>query len=313
MANSVHFAHLTDIHISERKQSWSTVSTLAAELFTEAVRLLNQIDDLDFVMVTGDVLDTASRAEVSQFRDIIGALNKTWYFIPGNHDGFIDPNFPNALLPEQAVALIDPRMAEPTPYVQHGWWSRAIGPGVRLIGLDSRLAETWAGVVSQPQMDWLKGELDQHTNDLVILTVHHPLHALGEHNFRGRFPNFICSNGAEVEALLDHYPNVKLVLSGHHHANHISFSKGGKRLHVCTTALSGYQCIFRTIRLTPVDSGWHISVMTHSTATPQELQKAYEVAMADNMAREYNPDNPAAWVDFCAGRPEDLTFDGVLA
>jgi hypothetical protein len=34
--------------------------------------------------------------------------------------------------------------------------------------------------------------------------------------------------------------------------------------------------------------------------------------MADHMAAEYNPDNPAAWVDFCAGRPEDLTFDGVL-
>lgn len=312
MATSVYFAHLTDIHISDRHQSFSTVSTLAAELFTESIGLLNSIDDLDFVMITGDVLDTASRAEVAQYQDIISGLNKPWYFIPGNHDGFIDPKFPDAMRPEEAVTLIDPRMADPTPYAQHAWWSRAVGRGVQLIGLDSRLADDWGGMVSQPQLDWLGRELDDHKDDLVILTVHHPLHALGEHNFRGRFTKFICDNGEEVEALLDQHPNVKLVISGHHHANHLSFSNHGRRLHLCTTALSGYQCIFRTIRLTQADNGWKVSVMTHSTANPQELKKAYEVALADHMAHEYNPDNPAAWVDFCAGRPEDLSYQGIL-
>jgi predicted phosphodiesterase len=311
MGISVHFAHLTDIHISERHQSFSTVSTLAAELFAEAVRLLNGIDDLDFVMITGDVLDTASRAEVEQYRDIVADLHKPWYFIPGNHDGFIDANFPDAMLPEEAVTLIDPRMADPTPYAQHAWWSRMIHPGVLLIGLDSRLADDWSGEVSPPQMEWLARELEDHKDDLVILTVHHPLHALGEHNFRGRFVKFICTNGEEVEALLDRYPNVKMVISGHHHANHMSFAKNG-RLHVCTTALSGYQCVFRTIRLTQVDAGWKISVLTHSTADPHDVEKAYKVALADMMAHEYNPDNPEAWVDFCAGRPEDLTYDGIL-
>ena len=312
MATSVYFAHVTDLHISERDQSWSTVSRLASELFVEAVEQLNRLDGLDFVLLTGDVLDTASRGEVAEFQRIVADLDRAWHFIPGNHDGFVDPHFPDALRPEEAVSLIDPRLADPLPVAQRAWWSRSIRPGVQLIGLDSRLADDWDGVVSPPQMKWLSSQLEDHRDDLVILTVHHPLHALGEHNFRGRFTKFICSNGAEVEALLDRHPNVRLVLSGHHHANHLSLANGGKRLHVCTTALSGYQCVFRTIRLTQSGGGWQTSVLTHSVATPDELKRAFDVAMADRMAYEYNPDNPRAWADFCAGRPEDLTFDGLL-
>jgi 3',5'-cyclic AMP phosphodiesterase CpdA len=312
MTTSIFFAHITDVHVSERAQPFSTVSTLAPQLLAEAVQMINGMPDLDFVMITGDVIDTASRSEVEKYNAIISNLDKPWHFIPGNHDGFVDLKFPGAFLPDEAVVLIDPRMAEPTPYAQHSAWSRAVADGIQLIGLDSRLAEDWSGIVSEEQLGWLRAELDQHVDDLVILAVHHPLHALGEHNFRGRFTKFICTNGAEVEALLDSYPNVKLVLSGHHHANHLSLANGQGRLHICTTALSGYQCIFRTIRLTQSNAGWHAHVQTHSTARPEDLQHAYEVAMADSMAREYNPENPAAWVDFCAGRPEDLNFDGLL-
>jgi 3',5'-cyclic AMP phosphodiesterase CpdA len=312
MATSIAFAQITDIHISERNQPFSTVSSLAPQLLADAVNLINGMADLDFVMITGDVIDTASRKEVEQYNQIIATLDKPWHFIPGNHDGFVDPNFPEAFLPDEAVTLIDPRMAEPTPYAQHGWWSRPVADGVQLVGLDSRLAEDWSGVVSEEQLEWLRSELDRHLSDLVILAVHHPLHALGEHNFRGRFPKFICTNGAEVEALLDEYPNVKIVLSGHHHANHISLANGQGRLHICTAALSGYQCVFRIVRLTHSDDGWHALVQTHSTAQPEDLKRAYEVALADHMAQEYNPENPSAWVDFCAGRPEDLSFDGIL-
>jgi len=313
MPTTVHFAHLTDIHISERGQPYSTVGALAVELLTESIGLLNQMPDLDFVLITGDVLDTASHAEAARFQDLIAGLERPWYFIPGNHDGFIDPHFPDALRPEEAVTLIDPRLAEPAPYAGHSWWSRTIRPGVQLIGLDSRLADDWNGLVSAAQLAWLDGELGAHRDDLVILAVHHPLHALGAHNSRGRFGKFICDNGAEVEALLDHYPAVKVVLSGHHHANHLSFSNGGRRLHLCTSALSGYPCIFRTVQMTQVAGGWNTVVMAHSTANAHELERAYKTVMADHMSSEYNPDTPSAYVDFLAGRAEDLAFEGVLA
>lgn len=310
---TVHFAHLTDIHLSKQDRSWSTVSTLAPRLLQEAINELNQIRDLDFILFTGDILDTGSDAEAHLFRDTVKKLNAPWHLIPGNHDGFVDPENPTALKPEQAMILLDPRLADPVPYAGRAWWSRSFREGIQIIGLDSRLEEDWSGVVNQDQLAWLSRELEAHRSDLVILAVHHPLHNLGPHNTRGRFTKFICDNGPEVESLLDNYPNVRIVLSGHHHANHISRANRGGRLHVCTAALSGYQCVFRTIRMTDDTQTCRVEIKTHSTIDSEGLETAFKVAVADKMAHEFDESDPTAWARFCAGRPEDLSFEGVLS
>jgi len=313
MPISVHFAHITDVHISERDKSWSTVVTLAPDLLRESFDHLNQIDDLDFVFLTGDMLDTGTRTEAEAYNRIVATLEKPWHFVPGNHDGYVDPGYPDALNPEDAVMLIDPRMGqERIPTAQRSFWSRTIKPGVQLIGLDSRLAEDWAGMIDRPQLEWLAGQLELHRDDLVIIGIHHPIYPLGPHNARARFPKFICLNGPEIEALLDKYPNVKMTVSGHHHANHLSYGNEGHRLRVCTTALSGYQCIYRTIRITETDNGWRVQVVSHEIGGPEVVQIAYQVAMKDLMAHEYDETDPTSWVRFCAGRPEDLTLDAVL-
>lgn len=313
MPRSVHFAHITDVHISDRDQSWSTVVTLAPDLLRASLDHLNQIDDLDFVFLTGDMLDTGTRTEAESFVKILSTLKKPWHFIPGNHDGFVDPSYPDALKPEEAVMLIDPRMGqERIPAAQRSYWSRSVKPGVHLIGLDSRLAEDWAGMIDATQLVWLADQLEQHRDDLVIVGVHHPIYPLGPHNVRGRFPKFICSNGPEIEALLDRYPNVKMTVSGHHHANHISYASQGHRVRLCSTALSGYQCIYRTVRVSETEKGWHMQVTSHEIGGPETVQIAYQIAMKDKMAQEYDETDPTSWVRFCAGRPEDLTLDAVL-
>jgi len=313
MPLSVKFAHITDVHISDRDRSWSTVVSLAPQLLQNAFQYVNAIDDLDFVYLTGDVLDTGTRTEAEAFNRVMETLQKPWHFIPGNHDGYVDPNHPIALTPEEAVMMIDPRMGQDrTPEAQRSYYSREVKPGVRVIGLDSRLAEDWSGLVDAQQLAWLEHELNQTRNDVVILAVHHPLHALGPHNSRGRFPKFICENGDRVEALLDRFPNVKVVLSGHHHANHISRANGGRRVHICTSALSGYPCSFRMITIGEAFAGWRVSVESQRIGDEKTVEMAHDVATQDSMARDYDPDNPAAWVDFCAGRAEDITFDAVL-
>jgi Icc protein len=305
------FAHITDIHLSERE---GAIAVLAPHLMRECIAHLNALPDLDFVLITGDVLDIASPGEARTFLEIIGGVSKPWHFLPGNHDGFIDPNHPGALEPHQAAALLDPRLANPPPVSQRAFWSRAVMPGVQLIALDTRLADDWSGVVTQPQLDWLDRQLEAHRDDRVIIATHHPLHRLGPHNTRGRLHKFICSNGAEVEAVLDRYSNVRLVVSGHHHANHLSLVDHGtvKRLRIVTAALSSYPCSYRTIRLEDWKDGWHIDIQTHSSADADMLQSTFHLASAANIAQEFNPKDPTAWPTFCAGRPEDLSYSGLL-
>lgn len=310
MNDKLSFAHVTDIHFSERDHTWGTVGGLAPRLMHECVAHLNTLSDLDFVLITGDVMDIASPAEAKAFLGIIAGLNKPWHFVPGNHDGFIDPNYPDALKPQDAVALLDPRLADPPPVPQHAFWSRTAVPGVQLIALDTRIADDWSGVIEPLQIDWLEKQLEAHRDDLVVVITHHPLHRLGPHNTRGRLHKFICSNGADVEAVLDRYPNVRLVVSGHHHANHLSLA--GHRMRVVTAALTGYSCSYRTISLAPSGNSWQVDIRTHSTADAGMLQSTYQIALAAALGHDFDPNDPAAWPAFCAGRPEDISYSGLL-
>ena len=269
-------------------------------------------DDLDFVLITGDVMDLASDDELDTFLEILDTLRKPWHFVPGNHDGFIHPDNPLAFEPHQAVARIDPRMAEPQPHANQAFWSRSIGRGIQLIGLDSRLPSDWGGTIRPPQLDWLQREIDRHSadDDLVIIAVHHPLHALGPHNRREPLNNFICDNGAVVERILRLYPSVKMVLSGHHHANQITLRDG--RLHIASAGLGPYPCVYRIIQLEDTPDGWHATVDTYPIADDSVQAYAREVAMEANIAQVFEPGNPAAWVAYCVGQPRDLKFKGLI-
>ncbi|MBN1430590.1 MAG: metallophosphoesterase [Anaerolineae bacterium] len=314
MSDSLYFAHVTDIHISERESQGDPSASLAACLMRECITHLNALPDLDFVLITGDVMDVAGVAERDAFLEILDTLRKPWHFVPGNHDGFIDPFHPNALKPHEAVARIDPRLADPVPAAQKACWSRSVSPGVQLIALDTRIADDWAGEVEPAQLDWLREQIEAHQDAVIIIATHHPLHQLGPHNNRGRLHKFICSNGAEVEAVLDQYPNVKLVISGHHHTNHLSLvnNDNGQRLRVVTSALGDYSCSHRAIRLEKREAGWRVCIQTHQTDDVDMLQTMRRRAATTGIAREFDPNNLAAWATFCEGRPHDLNYDGYL-
>lgn len=306
----LHFAHITDVHISEHEQSWGALGTLAERLLHKAIAQLNTLDDLDFVLFTGDLLDLATPSELERLVAALGDLHKPWHFVPGNHDGYIDPRHPEAYAPHEALPLIDPRLAHPLPEAQRAYWSRPVGEGIRLIGLDSRRPDTWAGEIGVEQMAWLMEELDAHRHELILIAVHHPLHYLTPRNIAPWWSNFICENGQQVEMLLDAFPGVRMVLSGHHHANHIS--RRGGRLHISTGALGGYPCTYRTIRLEPVRDGWRVQVVTHSPADERERKQALDALLESSIARRFDAHDPSAWAEFVLGKPRDRVFEGVL-
>lgn len=298
------FAHITDIHISVDGKAWGNLAD-AATLLKQAFIRFNNLPDLDFVLITGDVLNAASPAEVDILNDALTTLQKPWHFVPGNHDGFIDPAYPDAFLPHEALPLFDSRMADPVPYANQAWWSRTAKKDVQLIGLDSRMADNWNGVIGPSQLAWLKQELAHHKDKSILIAVHHPLLNLGPHNDRSWWSNFIVDNGAEVSALLDQYSNIKLVLSGHHHANRLI--RQGSRLHVNTAALTGYPCSYREIRLNDTRT----MITTHCILDSEELALARKLLLESDIAEKFAAD-PEVWVRLCEGSPEDQIFEGIL-
>jgi 3',5'-cyclic AMP phosphodiesterase CpdA len=144
------------------------------------------------------------------------------------------------------------------PKSQVGYWSLEVNPQVQLIGLDSIVDEDWNGLIDSRQMLWLEAELAAQADKFIILAVHHPLHKLAPIDDHPKYRNFICDNGPEVLALLDRYPQVKLVLTGHHHLT--KADRLGERLHLACPAVGLYPCAYRTLRLTRQSNGsWRVA------------------------------------------------------
>lgn len=61
-------------------------SSTGAEDLRAAVRDMNGIDDIEFVILSGDITEMGSNRELELAKTILDSLNKPYYIIPGNHD-----------------------------------------------------------------------------------------------------------------------------------------------------------------------------------------------------------------------------------
>jgi 3',5'-cyclic AMP phosphodiesterase CpdA len=277
MTDVLYFAQISDIHISSLGDRFDMLSGRSAGFLSGIIAELSRVDDLDFVLITGDLFDTASQEEFDRFQQVICTLKKPYYIIPGNHDRR-EVDSPDGLTRHQFAYYFNPqfRHRPNTPEEQVGYWSATVSPQVQLIGLDSTRDQDWGGIIDGAQFEWLKRELTTHSDKLVILAVHHPLHALTPMDQQPKWANFVCDNGSEVLTFLDLYPQVKVVLTGHHHVTKVD-NMFDRRLHLACPALAIYPCAYRTFRLgRQSNSPWSIAWQTHSATNSTTIAEARE-------------------------------------
>lgn len=77
MAQTFQFAHVTDTHVGGSTGEEDLRATVA-DINTQAA--------LDFVIVSGDITEFGSDAELMLAKQILDSLRIPWYVIPGNHD-----------------------------------------------------------------------------------------------------------------------------------------------------------------------------------------------------------------------------------
>ncbi|WP_423129611.1 PQQ-binding-like beta-propeller repeat protein [Gaoshiqia sp. Z1-71] len=73
----IRFAHVTDIHIG---------SSTSVEDLELTINDINAQEEIDFVVLSGDITEFGSDEELREARELIDQLNKPWYIVPGNHD-----------------------------------------------------------------------------------------------------------------------------------------------------------------------------------------------------------------------------------
>lgn len=273
---SLHFAQISDIHISAQGDHHDILSGQSAGFLRRIVTELNHMETLDFVLISGDLFDMAVQSELEQFQAAIATLKKPYYVIPGNHDRR-EPGSEVGLTRHEFAQIFNPQVdARPTdPRLQTGYWSLAVAEGVQLLGLDSIVDEDWNGLVDATQMAWLENELKKHVAKFVIVAIHHPLHKLAPIDDIPRWHKFVCDNGPELLAVFDQHPQVKMVLTGHHHLS--KAERLGERLHLASPAVGLYPCAYRTLHLTQQAEGrWQVKWHTHPATDAATIALARE-------------------------------------
>ena len=75
---AVRFAFLTDLHYSQGSSSAKDLSRCIADV--------NTLDNLDFVMIGGDLTDFGSDEEIADVKQMLDSLKYPCYVVAGNHD-----------------------------------------------------------------------------------------------------------------------------------------------------------------------------------------------------------------------------------
>ncbi len=176
----VQFAQLTDLHVTPGQPSEQNLVDIVAEINTSA---------LDFVVVTGDLTNTGSNAELESVYQALKGLTIPCYVIPGNHETNWSESAGRKFL---QLWQNDRFLFSKNGYLFVGFNT---GPYMKM----------GDGHVKEEDLQWLKRELErlQPHRQTLIAMAHYPL-AEG------------LDNWYEVTKILKKY-NCRLAFCGHGH------------------------------------------------------------------------------------------------
>jgi 3',5'-cyclic-AMP phosphodiesterase len=195
MNQPVLLAQISDLHIGGSETGVDPVSHL--EAVVEAIRSLP--NDVDAVLVSGDLTHDGGPAEFQLARELLERLEAPLHVLPGNHDS-------RSLL-RQAFEL--PGMGEePVNY------SVEVG-SLRLVAFDSNVPGQDPGRYSPEQLRWLDAELEARPDQPTLLAMHHPPLATGVREWDGI--NLEPGQRPLLAEVVARHPQLRAIVGGHLH------------------------------------------------------------------------------------------------
>ena len=198
-SKQIRIAQISDLHIKPPRQlAYGRVDT--AKALEHCVAALNAFEPrLDFVVISGDLVDTPNAAEYAHLKRLLALLKLPFAGIPGNHDG-------------------RELMRSAFPDVPYAFPSGALNQKVEvgeldLLLLDSSVPGKPHGELDAPTLQWLDATLASSTSRPALLFLHHPPFIAGiwhmdRQNLR---------NASELEKTIQRHKRVRVVATGHIH------------------------------------------------------------------------------------------------
>lgn len=173
MSNVLRVGQLSDTHFREPgAEPEGTHGYDTSEAFDAVLDHLSARDDLDLVVVTGDVADHGRAEQYEIAAEALGRIRTPVAVCPGNHD--FDEPFRTAF----GTSISVPRVTK------HGPWTFVYADsnaGAMSPDADGRLVDPPGehrihlnGTLGEAESSWLRSVLDAHDSEYVFVWLHHP-------------------------------------------------------------------------------------------------------------------------------------------
>ncbi len=254
-------AQLTDLHLFADPEK-KMMGLATARSFQAVIAHLQQLEPQpDILLLTGDLSQDESPQSYEYLANVLRPLGIPTYWLPGNHDDLL---------------VMERILSQPPIYlnksVQVGNW--------HFILLCSNVPGRVDGEVSATSLIWLEKQLKLAGDRHVALVMHHPPLAIGSE----WIDRLGLKNADALFAILDRYPQIKLMLCGHVHQ---SWDTKREQIRYFTTPSTCVQFLPKSIdfaidpeafpgyRLLTVypDGGWETKVERVAFAYPPHLGK----------------------------------------
>lgn len=200
--------HLSDTHL-QRTDAPNKHGVNAHDSLRLMLDELRHLQDVDAVVVTGDLADDGSVEAYADLRELVGAYARSKGGVPvfyttGNHDER-----------EAFGKVLGSGHPEPGRVLESADGERAavsVVDGWRFVTLDSLVPGSVHGQLSAAQLDWLRDVLTTPAPHGTILAFHHPPFALDNPLQQ----IFGLRNPADLAAVM-RGSDVRVVLTGHFH------------------------------------------------------------------------------------------------
>ncbi|GAB2986342.1 metallophosphoesterase family protein [Actinotalea caeni] len=196
---------LTDTHVGGQGGGGDPALAALDRLLSD----LADVEDLDLVLVTGDVADDPAGFPLVRERvgDFAAARGLPQVYLPGNGDD------PGAFRDHLGSGHLDPSGADTAPRTGPRGAAVAWHDGVRLVTLDSTVPGQMHGLLGDATLAWLRELLSTPAPAGTVLAMHHPPLAVPD----SAFLTDVALRDASALADAIEGTDVRAVLTGHFH------------------------------------------------------------------------------------------------
>jgi len=291
------FVHITDLHLDVRGESNWQYREKSVPLFIDALRQLGRLPKLNFVVFGGDQIHYGpnDKESLDVFQKWTAHLSMPLYILLGNTE--VSPvSGVSKLGRDEYLRAWNGKGLRPG----HSSWAFDPVSGVRVIGFDVTVDGKPHGEASLDEIKWLDKELKENqSKKLIIVFTHQLLMPTTEKDKTRSWSFWMVKNSTRVREVLEAHPNVRLVISGHHHVSKVESL--GRITYVSDPAIVTYPCSFRSYSVSR--EGIHLkNIGLDDKAT---VNRALELLVSDPYAKMYNPDAPQKAADYSVGLTEN--------